>query len=213
VTIFPIRRVAVRVRDLPAPQAAPAIDAGRGDPRPIGLLVTCDANRTDAKVRQGAGAANFAALDPAVWGADAVHTCSVCNAPVDRELHQVWISRRVGTDVLPLLVNACSAACVAALSEPHTGYVPSPHRRPAHRTARQQMARTSQPDRRTRPARRHTGNLPGHLQRNDDLQTWPASVRTRPGSTRTDTGLRSRAHRAGGVCRGGSVPEHEGPSG
>lgn len=74
-----------------------------------------------------AGETDFAALDPAVWGADTVHTCSVCDGPVHRELHQVWISRRVGTDVLPLLVNACSAACVAALPEPHTGYIPTPH--------------------------------------------------------------------------------------
>lgn len=75
----------------------------------------------------GAGEADFAALDPGVWGATAVRTCSVCDGPVDRELRQVWISRRVGTDVLPLLVNACSATCVAALPEPGPGYVPTPH--------------------------------------------------------------------------------------
>jgi hypothetical protein len=71
--------------------------------------------------------ADFAALDPAVWGADAVRTCSVCDGPVDQELRQAWISRLVGTDVLPLLVNACSTACVAALPQPHTGYIPTPH--------------------------------------------------------------------------------------
>ncbi|ONI92244.1 hypothetical protein ALI22I_05240 [Saccharothrix sp. ALI-22-I] len=75
----------------------------------------------------GAGQADFAALDPGVWGAAAVRTCSVCDGPVDRELRQVWISRRVGTDVLPLLVNACSATCVATLPEPERGYVPTPH--------------------------------------------------------------------------------------
>jgi hypothetical protein len=74
-----------------------------------------------------AGEADFAALDPGVWGVDAVRTCSVCDGPVGRELRQVWISRRVGTDVLPLLENACSAACVAALPEPHRGYIPTPH--------------------------------------------------------------------------------------
>lgn len=74
-----------------------------------------------------AGEADFTALDPGVWGADAVHTCSVCDGPVDRELHQVWISRLIGTDVLPFLVNACSAACVTALPKPHNGYVPTPH--------------------------------------------------------------------------------------
>jgi hypothetical protein len=67
------------------------------------------------------------ALDPGEWGAEAVRACSVCAGPVERELRQVWISRRVGTDVLPLLVNACSAACVAALPAPHSRHVPTPH--------------------------------------------------------------------------------------
>jgi hypothetical protein len=73
------------------------------------------------------GQVDLAALDPTVWGATAVKTCSVCDGPVGHELRQVWISRRVGTDVLPLLVNACSARCVAALPEPERGYVPTPH--------------------------------------------------------------------------------------
>lgn len=71
--------------------------------------------------------ADFGALDPGVWGCDAVRTCSVCDGPVDGELHQVWISGRVATDVLPLLVNACSAACVATLPRPYPGYHPRPH--------------------------------------------------------------------------------------
>lgn len=71
--------------------------------------------------------ADFAALDPAIWGADAVRTCSVCDGPLGRDLRQVWISRQVGTDVLPLLANACSPACIAALPQPHPGYVPAPH--------------------------------------------------------------------------------------
>lgn len=70
---------------------------------------------------------DFGRLDPGVWGADAVVTCSVCTGPVDRELHQVWISLSVATDVLPLLVNACSTACVASLPLPQSGYVPTPH--------------------------------------------------------------------------------------
>lgn len=74
-----------------------------------------------------AAQADFAELDPGMWGTTAVRTCSVCDEPVEEELHQVWISRRVGTDVLPLLVNACSANCVAALPEPAQGYVPTPH--------------------------------------------------------------------------------------
>jgi hypothetical protein len=75
----------------------------------------------------GAEEADFAALDPGVWGAAAARTCSVCDRALDRELHQVWISRAVGTDVLPLLVNACSAACVAALPDPYPKYVRTPH--------------------------------------------------------------------------------------
>src|SRR3982750_4636874 len=35
---------------------------------------------------------DFGRLDAAVWGTDAVRTCSVCNDPIDRELHQAWIS-------------------------------------------------------------------------------------------------------------------------
>ncbi|GIH14559.1 leucine-rich repeat domain-containing protein [Rugosimonospora africana] len=75
----------------------------------------------------GVGQAGLMALDPGGWGADTVRTCSVCDGPVDREPHQAWISRYVGTDVLPLLVNACSADCVAALPQPRAGYVPTPH--------------------------------------------------------------------------------------
>jgi uncharacterized protein (TIGR02996 family) len=55
--------------------------------------------------------------------------CSVCDASFeDRQEHRVWISLRVATDVLPLLVNACSRECVAALPTPAEGYVAAPHR-------------------------------------------------------------------------------------
>lgn len=70
---------------------------------------------------------DFDRLDPGTWGVAAVRSCSVCDGPVDHELRQVWISLAVATDVLPLLVNACSAACVAALPPPRSGYVPTPH--------------------------------------------------------------------------------------
>ena len=66
-------------------------------------------------------------LDPGTWGAGKAVTCSVCNSPIDDELHQAWISLAVATDVLPLLVNACSAACVTALPTPRAGYVATPH--------------------------------------------------------------------------------------
>ncbi|MEK0097341.1 leucine-rich repeat domain-containing protein [Streptomyces sp. A475] len=68
-------------------------------------------------------------LDPRHWGTTTVHNCSVCDGPLEPSgLHQAWISLRVATDVLPLLVSACSAACVAALpSGPHD-YIPTPHK-------------------------------------------------------------------------------------
>jgi hypothetical protein len=67
-------------------------------------------------------------LDPRVWGTEHIRACSVCDGPIDPpRFRQVWISLRVATDVLPMLVNACSTACVTALPEPPDGYVASPH--------------------------------------------------------------------------------------
>src|SRR5262245_53642548 len=58
-----------------------------------------------------------------------IRPCSVCDQPYeDLELHRVWISLRVATDVLPLLVNACSAECIARLPTPPESYVQHPHR-------------------------------------------------------------------------------------
>jgi hypothetical protein len=57
-----------------------------------------------------------AGLDPGLWGADALTTCSVCDSRfTEWGIRQVWLSARVATDVLPLLVNACSDTCVDAL--------------------------------------------------------------------------------------------------
>ncbi|WP_318218845.1 leucine-rich repeat domain-containing protein [Streptomyces sp. SCL15-6] len=67
-------------------------------------------------------------LDPRRWGATAIRNCSVCERPIEEELHQVWISLRVATDVLPLLVNACSSACVAGLPDGANDYIPTPHK-------------------------------------------------------------------------------------
>ncbi|SNT41000.1 hypothetical protein SAMN05421812_105386 [Asanoa hainanensis] len=67
-------------------------------------------------------------LDPQVWGVEAIRACGVCDGPIDpARFKQRWISLRVATDVLPLLVNACSTACVRALPKPADGYVPDPH--------------------------------------------------------------------------------------
>ena len=67
-------------------------------------------------------------LPPERYGAPAITMCSVCRAPLAHTgLHQVWISLKVATDVLPLLVNACSVHCVARLPSAARGYVPGPH--------------------------------------------------------------------------------------
>jgi uncharacterized protein (TIGR02996 family) len=59
----------------------------------------------------------------------AVRPCSVCDRPFeDRGEHRVWISLRVATDVLPLLVNACSAECVERLPAPADNHVAMVHR-------------------------------------------------------------------------------------
>lgn len=56
-------------------------------------------------------------------------SCSVCSTRFeDSGRHRVWLSHRVGTDVLPLLVNACSEACVARLPTPPPAYFQKPHR-------------------------------------------------------------------------------------
>jgi hypothetical protein len=41
---------------------------------------------------------------------------------------QARITLRVATDVLPLLVNACSTACIEALPTPPEGHMQTPHR-------------------------------------------------------------------------------------
>ena len=55
--------------------------------------------------------------------------CSVCHKPFPPVGPlQVWISLVVATDVMPLLVNACSEECVDHLPHPPANYVPEPHR-------------------------------------------------------------------------------------
>lgn len=56
-------------------------------------------------------------------------TCSVCGKPnVPSQVQQVWISLGVATDVLPLLVNACSSDCVSQLPTPSGQYLLMPHK-------------------------------------------------------------------------------------
>ncbi len=70
----------------------------------------------------------FPALPSALPSGSRPDRCSVCkrtlSAPVDT---QVWISLRVATDVLPLLVHACSDECVRALPDSAEGSVHGPH--------------------------------------------------------------------------------------
>jgi hypothetical protein len=70
---------------------------------------------------------DFAQLDPKVWGTEQVSTCSVCAGRLEHEFHQAWISLKVATDVLPLLISACSLTCLAAIPPPHPGYVSTLH--------------------------------------------------------------------------------------
>jgi uncharacterized protein (TIGR02996 family) len=55
--------------------------------------------------------------------------CSVCGEQfLDREAYRVWVSLTVATDVVPLLVNACSHGCVDRIRKPPRDYVKRPHR-------------------------------------------------------------------------------------
>jgi hypothetical protein len=54
--------------------------------------------------------------------------CSVCGGPFGEVgPHQTWTSLRVATDVLPLLVHACSTECITALPGSPPGYIGKPH--------------------------------------------------------------------------------------
>ncbi|MER7170767.1 leucine-rich repeat domain-containing protein [Streptomyces mesophilus] len=78
--------------------------------------------------RDSVTGADLARLDPARWGSTAISTCSVCDEPLaGRGLHQAWISLVVATDVLPLLVNACSADCLHRLPSGAGNHLPTAH--------------------------------------------------------------------------------------
>ncbi len=70
----------------------------------------------------------FPALDTVLIDLVPSH-CSVCNGPLANrhKVHQRWLSLNVALDVLPLLVNACSIACLERLPAPPSGYVAHPH--------------------------------------------------------------------------------------
>ena len=55
--------------------------------------------------------------------------CSVCRGALGpQNTIQVWITLRIATDVVPLLVHACSKRCVDALPTPPVGYVDRAHK-------------------------------------------------------------------------------------
>jgi hypothetical protein len=55
--------------------------------------------------------------------------CSVCKKEMSyQEINQLWISLRVGTDVLPLLVNLCSKKCENELPQPPKDYIQYAHK-------------------------------------------------------------------------------------
>jgi len=68
-------------------------------------------------------------FDSGSGGTEVHRRCSVCNRLFqDLGLHRVWISLWVGSDVLPLRVNACSEECIRKLPTPANGHVQEPHR-------------------------------------------------------------------------------------
>ena len=55
-------------------------------------------------------------------------SCGICRGPFrEGRPHQAWISLWVATDVLPLLVHACSHEYIEQLPQPPVGYVQKPH--------------------------------------------------------------------------------------
>jgi hypothetical protein len=55
-------------------------------------------------------------------------TCSLCDSSFGNSPPlQYWISLRVATDVVPLLVHACSSECLSKIPTPPDGYVQQPH--------------------------------------------------------------------------------------
>jgi hypothetical protein len=56
-------------------------------------------------------------------------TCSICDGPFRSVAPQLWwITLRVGTDNVPLLVHSCSDQCTSSLPTPPPGYFQKPHK-------------------------------------------------------------------------------------
>ena len=66
--------------------------------------------------------------NPVRYEGDTVR-CSICNEVVTYEqVNQVWITLKVGTDIVPLLVTSCSEECENRLPTPPENYIQHPHK-------------------------------------------------------------------------------------
>ncbi|WP_299674509.1 hypothetical protein [uncultured Tenacibaculum sp.] len=55
--------------------------------------------------------------------------CSICSKQMSyEETNQMWITTRVGTDIIPMLANLCSKECEEQLPKPTKYYVQFPHK-------------------------------------------------------------------------------------
>lgn len=55
--------------------------------------------------------------------------CSVCSKRITYDAtNQLWITLRIGTDIVPLLTNLCSTECEERLPKPPENYVQYPHK-------------------------------------------------------------------------------------
>lgn len=55
-------------------------------------------------------------------------TCSKCDREFSEAPLQRWTSRRMGSDIVPLLIHACSDECLDSIKDAPDGYVKRPHR-------------------------------------------------------------------------------------
>lgn len=94
-------------------------------------LTRCGYARSTVSTRALYGNFKSRAMFPQLAPVDRIavrRACSICHANFeDVGRGRKWISLRVGTDVLPLLVHACSDACLATLPVPPQGYVHHAH--------------------------------------------------------------------------------------
>jgi uncharacterized protein (TIGR02996 family) len=69
----------------------------------------------------------FPSLAPGTYP-PVMRPCSVCDQPFrDEGAHRLWISLRCGSDVWPLLVNACSVACTQQIPAAPDNFIPGLH--------------------------------------------------------------------------------------